>query len=753
MKKTAVISLLLLVFVAAAAQDKISHPSLLFTPSRVEAAKRRIQNDTVQRNAYNSIILEADKNLNDFNMGKMQYLALAYQLTGKKKYSDKLKTMLLEISGHKDWANMEMMLRKPAWHSELQMAHRAFQVAVSYDAVYNDLKSPERRKIADGMYRLAVEPLLGDWLTEPARIHSLNSMGHNWWSSCVGMGGLLALAISNENPEAKNLAKAAVEALPEWFDFAGDVLQQKPKTFDRNGGMYESVNYASFGITEALLLRLAWLNAHPDDKLEEIPQMGKLADFFCQVGYPRSEGIFYSINFGDSHKNVTGESSMILAYAMGERNPDVLWYINSITPGQHREGYPRTCPMGFLYTPDLSKAPELPSASKDRLWKDFGWVTMRDSYEPNSTMLAAKCGMTWNHAHADAGSLILFHKGEDIIKDAGNCWYAHKAYRNYFFQSDAHNVVKFNGKGQSTYQQYHGTMLPGTMTNLISGDRLKYVLANATGPTSDNFARNFRHYLWVDDVILIIDDLKSHEYGEYEWLWHPGGESRKVGGSIEITKNKSSVVLTPLFPQPLAPSNFVHDYPQMMYWEEIEAMSEDLKTPEKYYSFKLPGKQNRMKGVTAITLKETPGQKELPRLETRSGEGWIGVRITSTDGKVTNVYINELADGRTMHLNSWINADGYDTDAYLLVVGEDKTFIGYGSSLRKEGKSIFSSLSKLNFLSENEGNNVKICIEGQPRINATYQPTTKIGKATINGKNTTTTNGTFRIKLNNVVSR
>lgn len=43
--------------------------------------------------------------------------------------------------------------------------------------------------------------------------------------------------------------------------------------------MYESVNYASFGITEALLLRLAWLNSHPGEDLEEIPQMSRLADF------------------------------------------------------------------------------------------------------------------------------------------------------------------------------------------------------------------------------------------------------------------------------------------------------------------------------------------------------------------------------------------------------------------------------------------------------------------------------------------
>ena len=53
-----------------------------------------------------------------------------------------------------------------------------------------------------------------------------------------------------------------------------------------------------------------------------------------------------------------------------------------------------------------------------------------------------------DQSHADANSFIVFHKGVDIIKDGGNCWYPNPAYRNYFFQSQAHNVVLFNGEGQ-----------------------------------------------------------------------------------------------------------------------------------------------------------------------------------------------------------------------------------------------------------------------------------------------------------------
>lgn len=730
--KRLLLLILALVSLSAISAEGISHPSLLFTHDRVEAAKKLMQADKGRHTGWEEIRNTAENLLSKNDYHKIDYLALSYMMTGDKKYSDKIIEMLKEASRTESWGNSEMLARKPAWRSELQMASKSVQCAIGYDVVYNNMSPDERKAIADGLYNLAVEPLLGDWLAEPSRIHSLNSMGHNWWTACINGGGLLALAIGNERSDAANLSHKAVEALPEWFDFAGDVIQHKPKSFDCDGGMYESINYASFGTTSALMLRLAWLNSHPGDTLEEIPQMHQLASFFCHVAYPRT-GVLYSINFGDSHKNVTGESSMILAYAMGAVSPETLWYINQVDPYQFREGYPVRFPMGFVYSPDTSGAPDCPELPTSHLWKDFGWATMRDSWDKDATMLAVKSGMTWNHSHADANSLILLHKGVDIIKDAGNSSYGTPEYRNYFFQSDAHNVVKFNGHGQPVYQQYHGTMLPGSLSTLLDGKNIKHVMADGTGPMSRWLDRNFRHYLWIDNVIYVIDDLHSHEPGNFEWLWHPGGEAVKRGYDLEITNGYSSVIIRPLYPRQLAYSNFVHDYPEDLYWETREGPTEDLHGTETYWSFHLPGIRDNVKGVTAIILKDNPaaGSNDLPVIERREGTDWIGLRVHNR-GKVTDIYINQLADGRLMHMNSWINADSWTTDAYILAVsyleGEDPTgysemFICHGSSVRN-GKDVhLSSLSKLNAIVHNNGETLDVKVDGQPRINMTVKGT------------------------------
>lgn len=168
--------------------QKISHPSLLFTPQRIAEAKQRVSEDSVYRKAWNEIKATADKVKGDRDINRADYLALAYLMTGNKTYAEKTKKILLNISNDKSWGNAEMLARTPAWNSELNMAHKAFYAAIAYDAVYDELSGSEQKQIAEGLERLAVKPLLGDWILEPTRIHSLNSMGHNWWTSCVCMG-------------------------------------------------------------------------------------------------------------------------------------------------------------------------------------------------------------------------------------------------------------------------------------------------------------------------------------------------------------------------------------------------------------------------------------------------------------------------------------------------------------------------------------------------------------------------------------
>lgn len=739
--------LLLLAFIcnsfSSVQAQKRQHPYLFFTNERMAVLKSRINNDTVMGNAWKEIHAQAEMALEKKNpTDKIDYLSVVYCITKDEKYASKVKEALYALINATTWSNTEMLERSPAWHSELKGAEKCFFMAIGFDAIYNYLSKNERKELAAGLVKLGIEPALNDWLIGNDRIHSLNSMGHNWWPACVCMAGVASLAVENEEPRAAEWTEKVYESLPQWFGFAGDILQFKQKSFDDNGGMYESVNYAAFGISEALFFRLAWMNANPDKKAEDISQLHHILNYFMHVCYPRT-GMLYDLPFGDSGLTVTGERPVKLLYAMGIGSENSLWYINQIKAFQHREGLFVNTPLGITYHPDMRKAPVTPKYPTSQLFADFGWATMRNSWEKDATMLAVKSGFTWNHSHADANSFVLFHKGVDIIKDAGNSWYGSPLYAQYFFQSEAHNVVKFNGEGQMKEQEYGGSPLRGYLYHLLDAGNIKYILGNATGPYSNNFSRHFRHFLWLDKVILIIDDLKTHKVGEFEWLWHPGGQSRKEGMDIAVTQGESSVLIRPLYPETLIKTGFDHDFPEKMKLTAIEApMAKDLDHKETYYSVKYPQEVRQVKAVNAIILKDSPEDKNIPVIEKIQGENWIGLRIKQGK-KITDVYINQLADGRLMHLNSCIEMNGWQTDAYLFAVSyeegtdsgkSEELFLGYGSYLRRGANAYFDSLSKLFLISKKVKSTAEITIQGQPLINAEIRMEKKPSKLIVNGK-------------------
>lgn len=720
--------LLLFLFLTASTAAAQKHPYLFFPSSRLEVLKKRIASDTAIASYWRTIRQEADAALKGGDArARVDHLSLAYLLTGEPSYAGKVREVLLNLCSKPSWSNAEMLERKPAWTSDLKTAENCRIVALGFDAVYETLSKEDRKTIVDGLVRMGIRPALDNWVLGETRFHTLNSMGHNWWSACVGMAGVASLAILGDYPEAANWVETVSKASEEWYRFNGDELHFKPRTMDRNGGMYESVNYASFGLSEYLFFRLAYTNTFPKKTLPDLPGLAKFPDWFLHVGYPR-DGILYSLNFGDGNLAVTGERPVKLLEALGYRHPNHLWYLNQITRGQHREGLSPDTPLGLVYLPDMQPAPRVPDLPTSALFPDMNWASMRSSWEKNATLLGVKSGYTWNHSHADANSFILFHKGEQLIKDPGNSSYASKEYPGYFFQSPAHNVVLFNGQAQPKDQQYHGSSLPGRLSELMDGGTIKYILSDAVGPTSHTFSRNFRHYLWIGKVILIIDDVKTYENGTFEWLLHPGGATRKAGGDLEITQNNASVLVRPLFPETLVQTGFNHDFPEKMILKELSApQAKDLTKTETYYSIECPEKVSQTKFITAIILKDSLNDTRLPVIERLHDETMRGVRI-KTDGNVTDVYLNLRADGRVMHLNSVNTFGGWDTDAYLMAVTYPETqpnqpsdlFMAYGSYLRRDGKSWFNSLSKLFFIARQQKDHLDLILQGQPLIRASF---------------------------------
>jgi hypothetical protein len=703
---------------AAAAQPAVAqpgparreaHPRLFFGPTDIGRLRQRIERDVPFRESWAGL-LESARRLLDAafiseevaargggqhaNYGQPanqissmgSTLGLAYHVAGERQYAAKLRDAMLHYARYQRWNGPGQAGRSPQWKSELNGAGFCFGFGAGFDAIREFLTAEERQTIVAAMVRLGIRPALEDWVLPATRIHALDSMGHNWWAVCVSNAGVACLAILDDEPRAAVWVDRTADNLAQWFGYRGNVLQNKSATFDRDGAFYEGAGYANYALSEYLRFRLAYANVVPGHSQPRVKPLEQATDFFLQTLYPTSSG-FYTVNFGDSGLHNSSAATVRLLVETGFRHPNSGWYLSKTGT---------TGPLAADPLALLARQPQPPPTPPDSLprsciYRDVGWAMLRDSWRDDATMLGVKCGFTWNHSHADAGSFVLFHKGAPLITDSGTVNYADPLYRGYYVTSHAHNVVLFNGEGQPAEDIGRGVKFPGRMYSLLDGAGLKYVYADATGPMARWFTRAYRHWLWLDGAILVFDDLRAFEPGRFDWLLHHDGASAALDGNrVTLSAGNSKADLRFLFPADL-------DVREEMGYADHQP---EQKAPYSVFSNKAPSRDEKF--LAAIL--PYPDRGAIPLVEPLSSADAIGVRVSQGEA-VTDVWLNLRADGRKMHDNSINRISGWDTDAYLLALTRardastdtrnvSRYFVADGSFLRNSGHVALDVLAK-----------------------------------------------------------
>lgn len=692
----------------ACAQARPEGAQLAFNAANIARANHMVATDAVAKARW-----EAQHKIAEDALAKppraersidaaLEALALAYRLTGEARYAAGARTLLLQRAAKENWLTDKPLAdRNPAWQSDLGMGFAAASYGIAYDAVRDTLSQSDRKTIVAGLVRGAILPVLNDWVDGRERIHTLDTMGHNWWGHIVFGAGVGVLAILRDEPRAEAWARRIDEAGVEWFKFAGSRFESKPETFGSDGAYSETIGYAELGLHSLMEFRRSWQEVH-GKPAAPIPGLERTADYFLAASYPKANG-WVSLNFGDSRPPSCGCHTLADFWALGDHNPAYLRYIDGYAAVAEKDAWGEATNLPYL--PDAAdraraSLARLPGAT---IFPSQGLVTMRTAWTPGATMFAMKSGFTWNHNHADAGSFILYHNGKTLLADSGHSSYATPEYDGYYRQSVAHNVVTIDGKAETPSDLYDGSRFPGTVDHLIDTPGFRYVWADVTGPTSRYFQRNFRNVLWIDDTILAIDDLKSWDVGQFEWLLHYNGTARRSGQTIKVEDGDAAVDVQPLFPQPLPIGGLPTDYPEAMRLVEHQGLKDaEPKVVQPYLGFQPAEKSDRTKFIVAIQpldFGKTPS-----RIERLESTNWIGVRITNAS-RVTEVYLNLLADGRLRHRNANASLGGFETDAYMLALSwpagqardaePDRFFVANGSYLRKGERVLVDSLSKV----------------------------------------------------------
>lgn len=587
-------------------------------------------------------------------------------------------------------AEWRYQARQSGWKSDLWTAEFCSHLAVTWMQLGDALPDPER--MADILWQRGILPLAEDWLDPVTRIHALDTMGHNWWSVCVSGAGLALFAVRHLIPAADEYLTQIAESYLEFFSYPGNILQNKHRTFGEQGDYIESIGYLDYTLHDVGVLFDLYRDVLGRDLAGEIPTLARVCDYYMASFQPLHDRTL-RLNFG----NMGAGPDTMGSY---NHNPKTVWLWLSrrfrrrdLFEAVERNYRGPVKMWEFLYWPENSEDLAVPAAPIDTVFRNTGIAILRDGNTPESTVFAIKTGEIWNHNQRDAGTIILSAAGREFLIDSGAMEYSNPVYWNYLRTAEAHNLILHGNQGPDSDLDYHGTRFNGEAPVLLSAPDYRYLLADCCGPWQPIYRRFYRHVLWVDDFILLIDDLYAYSAGNWTQLWHYRGTACLENEEVRIANEGETLVIRRLYPTERR-DEFRKGFLPRLVGNTLKYEYQLDET--QFLATEYPDRGLREKFINLLLL---PRHAE-KTVRTSGGSDYESIEISDRRGTWTFI-CNHLADGRKMHQNSELCIDTLRTDAFLVGLHRDpegrldQFSIHNGSFLQLEGQTLHSSLLKI----------------------------------------------------------
>ncbi|BCM88303.1 hypothetical protein IAD21_00134 [Abditibacteriota bacterium] len=507
-----------------------THPRLFADDARIAVLKT--QNDDVSQQLLALLRSEADKELHaapivypnqGFLMGPMREvqgriltLALMYRLSGEKRYFERARQELLQLTALSEWRPLHF----------LDVGEGALAAGIGLDWLYDDLTPQEREQIADAIVKNALIPSLDVSVGGASWMNG----DFNWNPVCNAGLTVGALAVFEREPKlARQVIERAIQSLP----FAA-------ATYAPDGTYPEGPSYWSYGTTFYVIMIEALRSSLGTSlDLTNAPGFLETTDFMAQMQTPSSE----EYNFSDYHSGEARSLSepVMLWFAREKRNRSSAHnelknletlFASLQTTGTARHAS-RHLALEFLWWD-----PALPPSEVDDTlplhWTAGGKLplaVLRTAWNsPRATYVAVKGGTPdGSHAHMDGGSFILEANGVRWALDLGtesydkmratnlDLWnYSQESSRWTTFRvgPEGHNILRFDGARQNVSGNAEIRALPDE--NGVKGNAV--VLSSLYKNQVERALRTVR--LFPDGSVSFHDEWKTGERGvQVSWQW------------------------------------------------------------------------------------------------------------------------------------------------------------------------------------------------------------------------------------------
>ncbi len=441
--------------------------------------------------------------------GRILDLLIAHHVDRNTAYRDRAIEELKNLVSWSSWTD--------PCHSELEVdlctAEAAVAAAVALDWLYEDLTEADRLRVIHALRHKVIEPY-----------HRAVKKGA-WWYSCyhhwnavVNSGcQIAALALSDEEPEAREVEHLSLDALRHFFDALG-----------REGGWDEGLGYWGYAMRYVLLLGEARARLLDDQRIFHARGMdatGLFPIYFTPNAHAAS--------FGDQSAVPLYGAFYILVKHFGLK--EVTWWLD--TYAFHRDVSAAdwsAAGLALLLRPVDAETTRQPALAPVKVFNEIGWAAMTDQWPRPSFYVAAKTGdLAANLAQCDMNSIQVHVDGEAMLVDLG-----HPPHSREYFSGDRGGFYQVQARAHNTLtvgEREHRIDAQGLIIEAQTGTDYRWLACDARTACGEN-VHFVRHLIMLVNpashagrMLVVIDELANALSEQVDLFWHTQGRIQLDG--------------------------------------------------------------------------------------------------------------------------------------------------------------------------------------------------------------------------------
>jgi hypothetical protein len=456
--------------------------------------------------------------------GRVIDLAMAFTLTGDRRYRDKVVALLDDaIQNWRIWVDTA---HPPPY--DLMAGENAMTFGLAYDWLYRDLTPAERQRIREGAERRALQPYL-DGATREKPMQWLTAK-HNWNPVCNGGATVLALAFEGESALSARVLALSVPAMNLYWNELKD-----------DGGWNEGTGYWTYGHRYGLIAAEALRRTGHAGGAEVFARPGVRHTAAFPIVF--NPGPKLSASFGDS--NGRANDAIFYLLAREYHDADAVWFQDRAgVRDLHNEDWPQDAltllwrPIDQPWLPENQPAgrPFKPTIPPVAAFPSIGWGLMAPSQPDPPFFLAFKNGsLAANHTHLDLNHVSIGIGDTLILRDLGSRpypddYFGPKRLSYYEITTAGHNTLLIGGpssKGGGQTPRKEGKLLGPQ-----NGPNFSEFIGIADGAYDVDAPRARRHVLFVDHRYwVLLDEIDTSEPQPIELRFHTYGTITAASGT------------------------------------------------------------------------------------------------------------------------------------------------------------------------------------------------------------------------------